>query len=196
MSAGLRRLEKLIDIRASYSLYHLVKTIFLLSEKPRGRGGLIKKLGSGEASVKTLMKKMQEGKIAKKSTKGLVLTEQGRKILKSFNFSKPVFLDAGELTVGEKDCAILARGAAEKIRYGLEQRDAAIKAGADGATVLVCKDGRLALPQVERDAAKVEGELRKHFEIRNGDVVVIGSGKGDLKAEEGAFAAVFSITTK
>lgn len=194
MSKGSRRLERLIDVRASYSLYHLVKTIFLVSEKPQGRGYLLKELGLGEASVKTLMKKLQQAKIAKVTTKGLVLTESGRKLLASFNFSKPVFLDAGELTVGEKDCAILVKNAAEKIKSGLEQRDAAIKAGADGATVLVCRDGKLALPNMKRDLSELEKELRKHFWIENGDVVLIGTGGNPLNAEEGAFATVFSIT--
>ncbi len=192
MSAGSRRLEKLIDVRASYSLYHLVKTMFLLSERPQGRGHLVKELGLGEASVKTLMKKIQQAKIANASTKGLVLAKSGRKLLASFNFSKPVFLDAGELTVGEKDCAIVVRNAANKIKSGLEQRDAAIKAGADGATVLVCRNGRLEMPLVKRGVAKAEKELREHFAIENGDVILIGTAGNKNKAEEGAFAAVFS----
>jgi len=193
MSEGSRRLEKLIDVRASYSIYHLVKTLLLLSEKPRGRGHLIRELGLGEASVKTLMKKLQEGKLAGATTKGLVLSEGGKNLLAGFNFSKPVFLDAGALTVGEKDCAILVRSAAEKIRSGLEQRDASIKAGAEGATVLVCRDGKLALPNVKRNLGRLENLLMELFEIENGDVVVIGTAESAENAEEGAFAAVFSI---
>ena len=79
--------KKLIDSRASYSSAHVVKVLFLLSERPMGRHRLIKETRLGEATVKTLIKRLIKNKLIKKTTKGNVLTKKGilfvKKIIKN-----------------------------------------------------------------------------------------------------------------
>jgi len=98
------------------------------------------------------------------------------------------------LTVGDVDVATVVKGVSDLVDKGIEQRDEAIKVGADGATVLVFEDGELVLPEdlggVEEE---VVSELLDNFELSEGDVVIIGTGDSVLDAERGAWAAADSI---
>jgi len=186
----------LVDIRASYSIAHVVKVLFLLSEKPMGRHQLMKEIGLGEATVKTLIKRLKNNNLIKKSTKGNVLTKKGtllvNKILK--NISRPVEIAIKKYTVGKYNFAILVKNSSNRVRSGIEQRDEAIKIGADGATTLVCKNKRLIFPGCDRKVVDLEKILRKNFKIENEDVIVIGSGSTKKKAEEASIIIALSLT--
>jgi len=185
----------LIDIRASYSIAHIVKVLFLLSEKRMGRHQLMKEMGLGEATIKTLIKRLKKNNLIKKTTKGNVLTKKGsllvNKILK--NISKPVKITIKEYTVGKYNFAVLVKKVSCKVRSGIEQRDEAIKIGADGSTTLVCKNDRLIFPGCERKIVDLEKILRKHFKIEDEDVIVIGSASTKKKAEEASIIAALSL---
>ena len=189
-------LKNLIDLRASYSIVDIVKVLFLLSEKSMGRHQLMKEMGLGEATIKTLIKRLKKNDLIKKTTKGSALTKKGtllvNKILK--NISKPVGIDMDEYTVGKHNFAVLVKKASNKVRSGIEQRDEAIKIGADGATTLVCKDNRLIFPGCDRKVIDLEKILRKIFKIENEDVIIIGSGSTRKKAEEASIIVALSLT--
>jgi hypothetical protein len=88
--------------------------------------------------------------------------------------------------------AVLVRGKAKNVKDGLRQRDEAVKAGAAGATTLVFRNGRILMPpETDMDSSypQLARQIRAAFELREGDVIVIGSA-GDLRAaEDGALAA-------
>ena len=79
------------------------------------------------------------------------------------------------------------------MKHGLEQRDAAIKIGALGATTLVFSRGKLNMPGIEEDAFKgdprIRVELISKLQPRENDVIIIGSANDKLTAEYGAIAA-------
>lgn len=83
---------------------------------------------------------------------------------------------------------------AKDVRFGCEERDAAIKSGATGATTLICKDGSLIFPgsdyPVEED---LSSKVRSLFTLKNDDVVVIGTGLTSEIAEVGAVTAGLAI---
>ena len=186
----------LIDVRASYSIVDVVKVLFLLSEKSMGRHQLMEEMKVGEASIKTLLKRLKKNNLIKKTTKGSVLTKKGtllvNEILKTI--SKPVEIGTGKHTVGKYNFAVLVKKASNKVRSGIEQRDEAVKIGADGATTLVCKNDRLIFPGFDRNIIDLEKILRKHFRIENRDVIVIGSASTKKKAEEASIIAALSMT--
>ena len=188
--------KELIDSRASYSTAHVVKVLFLLSERPMGRHRLIKETRLGEATIKTLIKRLKKNKLIKKTTKGNVLTKQGTLFMKKIikNISMPVEIVIKKYTVGKYNFAVLAKKASSKVKSGIEQRDEAIKIGAEGATTLICKNGRLIFPGSNRKIVDLERILRQHFKIENGDVVVIGSASSKKKAEEASIIAGLSLT--
>ncbi|MCJ7720564.1 MAG: DUF4443 domain-containing protein [Candidatus Hadarchaeum sp.] len=172
---------------------HVRRALELIAEhKTIGRKQLAKKLGVGEGSMRTILNQLKKQSLITSSRGGHALTAKGRRSL-----GKPleyVQVDAGDLTVGEVDVATVVRGAAAKVKRGIEQRDEAIKAGADGATVLIFKAGKLQFPDgfAKTDAKKVE-KLIEALRPRDGDVIIIGTGRDAATAEAGARAAARTL---
>jgi predicted transcriptional regulator len=191
----INQFKDLIDVRASYSTVHIVKILFLLSENPMGRFQLMKEMEMGEATIKTLVKRLKENKLIVSSTKGNVLTKKGNELLEKIlkKISRPIKIDMSEYTVGKYNTAILVKNSSKKVKFGVEQRDEAIKIGADGATTLICSDNKLIFPGCNRKITGLEKTLRGHFNIENGDVIVIGSGPTKKISEEASIIAALSL---
>lgn len=168
----------------------------LISKYTRiGRKQLAKRLDVGEGSVRTILNQLKTRGLITSSRGGHALTPKGERWLA--RLQKFVRVEAGKLAVGKVSVATVVRGAAAKVKRGLEQRDAAIKAGARGATVLVFRGGEFRLPGEFMEVGKKEGEaLIAAFKPRESDVVVIGTGDDTLTAELGARAAVRTLTTR
>jgi predicted transcriptional regulator len=188
-------LSKMIDKRASYSIANIIKTLFLIHDKPIGRIELIKELNLNEAPIKTLLKNLQKNDLIKPSTKGNVLTVKGKKFVKKLmeKLSAPVDTGYTDYTVGKYNSAILVKDTVKKVKLGVEQRDEALKIGALGATTLVKKSGKLIFPGTNENASNFEDILKKHFSIKNGDVIIVCSASDYKKAEEGAIIAALSL---
>ena len=174
---------------------HVREALELIAKHGRiGRKDLANELRIGEGSVRTVLNQLKKRGLITSSRGGHALTTKGRRALgKPLEFVK---VDAGDLTVGKVDVATVVRGAAAKVKRGIEQRDEAIKAGADGATVLIFKADKLRFPD---SFFKVDKKCEKSIKIlgpRNGDVVIIGTGKDIKKAEAVARAAARTLTTK
>ncbi len=176
-----------VHVRAALELIHRMGRV--------GRPELGERLGLGEGSTRSLLLLLRKRGLVRPSRGGHTLTERGRKELgEPLQF---VRLNCGALTVGEVDVAVLVRGAAEKVRGGVEERDEAIKAGAEGATVLIFRKGALCFPDSGREVGgKVGRELVKRLKPAEGDVVIIGTGKKEVEAEMGARAAAMRLQRK
>ncbi|MFP4115592.1 MAG: DUF4443 domain-containing protein [Candidatus Aenigmatarchaeota archaeon] len=182
----------LIDKRSAFGEVHLLKAFLLLEEEPIGRMKLMDELGLSEASTRTLLKRLRESGLVETSTKGHRLTEKGRKIANNlaYKLSGPFFLESSELTVGESNVCVAVSDASSKINDGIEQRDAAVKAGAEGATTVKHENEKLQLMGEKVDLPeKVKGKLN----LEDGDVLIIGSGKTKKEAEEGSLAAALTL---
>jgi predicted transcriptional regulator len=177
-----------------FSGVHTWQTLELLQKYGRiGRKQLVRKLGIGEGSVRTILKRLERRGLVASSRGGHFLTSKGRHFLAGS--PRFVRVEVGDLAVGKVSIATLVRGAASKVRFGVEQRDEAIKAGAAGATVLVFKHGRLQFPgKIFKIRKSIAKHLIKLLRPREGDAVVIGTGDTFAKAEAGARAAARSLT--
>ena len=165
----------------------------IAKHKTIGRKKLAEELGVGEGSIRTILNRLKREGLITSSRGGHSLTPKGRRKLR-VGVRKFIQIDAGDLTVGEMDVATIVRGAALKVKRGIEQRDEAIKAGADGATVLVFKRGKLQFPDGFMDVGKELARLLiETFRPREGDVIIIGTAPDLAKAEEGARAAARSL---
>jgi hypothetical protein len=109
---------------------------------------------------------------------------------------KKTRIEKNELTLTEYNYAALVRNGASKVKAGIEQRDAAIIAGARSATTIVCRNGRLAFPSPNREmnnylkaSTQIENILRPK---ENDAIVIVGSDKSE-KAEYGALAAALTL---
>jgi len=189
--------SKIAPGRAPYFIEaHIVKALLVISSQgPVGRVNLAKALGLGEGSIRTLIRHLEKAELIKTSREGIVLTGAGKKLTSSVEsmISEAVEVPQSTLTVGAFNMAILVRSAAGLVRAGLEQRDAAIKVGAQGATTLVFTNGRLTMPSasgdVFRNLPKMRDVLISQLKPEEGDTIVIGSADDRLTAEFGAIAA-------
>lgn len=175
---------------------HVVKALNIISiESQVGRISLAKKLGLGEGSIRTLARHLENEDLVEVSRRGIALSELGRKFVSGLRsaMGNAVEISKSSLTVGTFNVAILVRSASKAVRTGLEQRDAAIRVGAQGATTLVFIQQELAMPSAKKDVFKsipgTRKELISQLKPQENDVIVIGSAGDKLMAEYGAIAA-------
>jgi hypothetical protein len=113
--------------------------------------------------------------------------------LKELSIKEIKEIDIDELKTSGESVVIHLRNLEYNVRNGLEQRDAAVKAGANGATTLIFKNGVLYIPFTFQKPEELPKELsqifKDQFNLRNGDVLIIGFGRDKAKALEGALAA-------
>jgi predicted transcriptional regulator len=184
----------------SFIEVHIIKALEIINaEKTIGRKGLSKSLGLGEGVVRTLLKHLTIEGLIETSRSGITLSESGKKAfldLKS-RISDGIEIPKSSLTVRPFDVAVLVRNVAHRVKYGLEQRDAAIKVGALGATTLVFCHNKITMPGVSEDIFK---NIQPTYEIlvtklrpRENDVIIIGSADEKRSAEFGAMAAAFEL---
>jgi hypothetical protein len=178
-----------IDNRSGYSLAELALAIRFLGEKTMGRSSLMKETGLGEATVKTMMKKLEDERIAKKTPRGLVLSGRGKKIFETLEkrISDPVVVRP-PWKAGKASVAIVVRGAGKKIRKGIEQRDEGIKAGV-AVTTLVFDDGKIRFPGARNVASLKDFDVM----LGQGDVIIVSSAESVLQARRGGFAVCLTL---
>lgn len=123
------------------------------------------------------------------------LTPVGESLLNELNgVFKADDFPSMSITVGVANFGVVIKGAASKMKRGIEQRDAAIMVGAQGATSLVMQDGRLRMPGMEETFdAEIESIIHERMEIFEGDVLIIGSSNDPFLAEIGAKSAALML---
>lgn len=189
--------SKLAPGRTPYFIEaHVVKALSIIDVKgPVGRVKLSRTLGLGEGTTRTLVKHLKNERLIEISRNGIVLTNTGKKLFSDLKsrIGDMIEIPESSLTVGPFNIAILVKNAADLVKYGLEQRDAAIRVGALGATTLIFSHGRLIMPRVTEDvlieALAVREVLISKLKPRENDVIIIGSAEDKLTAEFGAIAA-------
>jgi predicted transcriptional regulator len=167
-------------------------------QQPVGRMKLSKDLHLGEGEARTLVRHLKNEGLIDVSQSGITLSNAGKKLLSSLRayISKQIDVPSTPLTVGPFNIAVRVAGMKDSVKYGLEQRDAAILAGAKGATTLVFTKNRLTMPGAEEDISKSDPSLLaklSNLSLKEGDVLVIGSGEEKIRAELGALSAALEL---
>lgn len=174
--------------------YHLWKALYYLDdEESIGRKKLSSLLDIGEGSTRTIISLLQSHSIISINKSGIILTPTGMDLKKKTRMDiAPISIKG--LTIGEYNFAARIPRLAHQVSYGCEERDAAIEAGATGATTLVYVNGGLIFPGSEyRVDPTIENEIKSVFNLKNDDVVVIGTGTDMKLAEIGAIVAGINI---
>jgi predicted transcriptional regulator len=191
--------EKAAGPTPSFQVFHVIKTLELISDAPVGRGMLAKKLGIGEGATRTLIDRLKEEGIIDISRSGCSLTKEGEESWKKVKkvFPSKIELGKSKLTLSTCNVAILIKEKMERIKLGMEQRDAAFIAGAKGATTLIMQKGKLTMPSfdanIKEDAPELYDKIINSLKPKKGDVIVIGSADTCDKAEYGAIAAAWTL---
>jgi hypothetical protein len=160
-----------------------------------GRQQLSRELGLGEGTIRTLVGRMKALGLVETSRGGMSLTGDGEAILEALG---DLFWGCGlttlPITVGTINYAVLIRGAASKVKGGIEQRDAAIIAGASGATTLVLDDEGLRMPGMDEPLDEsVRSLIMEELGPSLGDAMIIGSSDDPILAEMAAKSAALKL---
>lgn len=201
---GLDVLERLVKGRAagptaSFTELHLAEAIDVIGREQIGRLGLSRRLGLGEGTTRTLIDRLLEARLIKISNRGCELTGRGLSIMKELDskLGPKARVPKSRITVGPCDFGILVRNAANKVSSGIEQRDAAVRAGANGAVTLLFKDDKLLMPTAEgsktKQSADAVRQIVKNFRPEENGVIMIAGGDTERLAENGAWAAAWIL---
>jgi predicted transcriptional regulator len=197
-------LEKITGEKApgpspSFSVLHILHAIELISEETIGRSKLAENLKVGEGTVRTIISRLKDANLIATSKAGCTLTSKGLRLWREYKsvFKKKIEIGKNELTIADSNFAILIKDCGHKVKSGVEQRDAAVMAGAKGATTIMFKEGRLKIPSVSDDVAKdfpnAANQIVRLLEPEENDVIIIGSADSLGKAEYGTLAAAWAV---
>ncbi len=184
----------------SFTVFDLLMVLDLIAKKgPIGRGKLAEELEIGGGVIRTLINRLKDSGVISTSKLGCSLTKRGMELWNRFQLIIPqkARLIKNDLTLAPYSVAVQVKGCGDKVRHGLEQRDAAVAVGAEGAVTLVFKTKKLVAPMVSGDLAKdyprAFGQISRLMNLEENDVIVIGCA-GDMKrAEYGALAAAWTL---
>ena len=186
--------------RAVFSEVHVLKALLVIgSAGAVGRGRLGSLVGLGQGEVRTLIKRMKENDLILIEPDGCKLSKKGEREFQKLKEKVPWSsrVEASYLRIGEKCAAVLVRGTGKRLRRGIEQRDAAVRVGANGALTALFAKGRFTLPGEGTDCER-EGPPQLWSAARaagpmEGDVlIVVGADSGEA-AELGALGAALTL---
>ena len=175
-----------------FTAAHLLFALSLLREKRIGRKLLAETLRVGEGTVRTILSRLSDAVLIEISRSGVSLSSEGVEFLESIE-TRLIWgkFPPTDLTVSENNLFVLVRKAANRVRYGVEQRDQALIHGAIGATTLIRSKGQWILPGTGEKVFL--GFAEKGIDPKDGDVFVIGTGVDTFTAALGAFSAALHL---
>ncbi|MBU7031328.1 MAG: hypothetical protein HXS53_02240 [Theionarchaea archaeon] len=144
-------------------------------------------LGLGEATIRTLFRRLESHQLISSTRQGQQITEKGKEHLYHVPaFTLPRLTDVGDLTLSDYNMGSLIHGVSHRIKDGIQIRDAAMIAGACGATTLICKNGVLYFPgeSIPLDKEKTQYLIRE-FHPEERDVLIIAMAETEQKAMRG-----------
>jgi len=174
----------------------------LKTEGEIGRYRLAKMLGVSQGIARGMLTQMKRRRLiivrpragARPSQKGLgelstLMSRHSLKLVERF--------DQELLGLGPASVVFQVSGQSHRLRHGIEQRDAAIKAGATGAVTFFFDGKILRFPGVvepvsRRSFATFE-QLKARLRMRKGDVVLIAFADTWWEAARGGFWAVRTL---
>lgn len=179
----------------TFSMFHIFYALELLAKKPIGRNKLAKKMNVGEGAVRTIINRLRNSGLIVTSKEGCILTDKGASVWKNFEsvFPKRIEVRKTALTTSDYSYSFLVKNKGDKVKSGIDQRDAAIMGGARRAVVIVFKNGHMIIDSisdsVEKDFPEAANIILRDLNPDDNDVIVIAGAESPLKAKRGAFAA-------
>jgi len=182
-------------------MVHVFKTLQLIQERGHvSRDALCEELELGEGTIKTLVRHLKMQNLIESTNAGTKMTKKGNLFFSELSDSMPseISLSKCAITLGKHNYAVLVKQMSSAVKSGIEQRDAAIKMGASGATTLLFKDNKFLIPRINFDALKDEHQLSEqlieNLNPQDGDVLIIGSDNRSKKIAEFAAKSAALVT--
>ncbi len=180
---------------------HVALLIYCLGENaPKSRFELSQFLGLGEGSVRTVLKRLKANSIIYITKKGVYLSEKGLTFYNEFKKVFPLIIEDKiySLAPCKYNVIVLAKKLMNKVSQGIEQRDQAIKYGANGAITLVYEKESFKFPNTKENVEQLYpsefwSKIRSLGQPEDGDVLIICFAEDRQKAYIGCFAAALSL---
>lgn len=183
----------------SFNVVHVFKALQLIENNGRAsRALLCQELALGEGSIKTLVKHLKMNNLIETTKAGMKLTSKGKAICVEFSssISAETSVPKCSIGLGKFNHVVLLKEFGFTVKSGIEQRDAAVKMGALGATTLLFKDDKFVMPGRSHDSLKKEPHIRRllieKLKPEEDDVIIIGSAGDERTAELAAKNAALS----
>lgn len=176
----------------SFNIVHVFVALQMIGRNntATSRNALCAGLVLGEGTVKTLIKHLKMQGLIETSNRGTKLTGKGKSMCEGLLTAIPAEMSLPKCSVAlsKFNYSVLVRDFGFAVGLGIEQRDAAIKMGATGATTLLYKDNKFVMPANSDDSLKRERGIRRmlveKLNPRDGDVIIIGSANDNEKTAE------------
>ncbi|MCS7094229.1 MAG: DUF4443 domain-containing protein [Thaumarchaeota archaeon] len=188
--------------RVNFGPVIYLRTLYALNrEIIMSRSALSVRLGVGEGTVRTIVRKLAQRGLVEVIRSGCTLSERGREFMQNLRafITEPTPLLLEEVWKFAHSVGVAVRGGAGSVGKGLEERDQAIRHGAEAAIVLSYVSGKLLMPEVSDVSAEHPAFARKvedQLLLRDGDVVLIAGAQDLHAAESGAVGAALYLTSK
>jgi len=196
-------LEKLVEGQPgptpSFTSTHLLELLLYLGrEAPVGRKKLSSTLKIGEGVIRSMLSRLVNASIVNVTNEGCVLTSKGMKIYKQIS---SILIEVGELDIEipwdqPHNYAVVLKKRSHLVKKGLEQRDAAIRAGAEAALVMTYLNDELYMPGVSvlsEERPDFASQIIEKIKPEEKDVIIIAGAKEYKKAKYGALAAAQTL---
>lgn len=186
----------------SFTTLHIVMALLVLGDKGNiGRKKFTEELGLGEGAVRTIINRLRRHSLAKVDRSGCSLTEKGRRLYDVLRKSMDEFVELyGDMPWGyQYSIGVKVKNMAKFLKMGLEERDAAIRAGADAAMIITMQGGKLLMPGVSNlseEQPSFASRIMSSFSPSEGDVIIIAGSENKIKALYGALAAAYELLKK
>jgi len=183
----------------AFTPFHIYCALEQLSQGPIGRNRLADKLGVGDGTIRTIISRLKDAELILNTKEGGTLTTQGQGVWQQFEqvFPQRAEIPKTELTTSEFNYGFMIKDQRDKVKSGIDQRDAAIIAGAKRAIVLITNQKGLQVASVdqsiEEEYTVAAKEILKKITPQNKDVIIIAGAETPLKAKTGAFAAAWTL---
>jgi hypothetical protein len=189
----------------SFDVAHIFKALQLIEKRGHASRELLsRELALGEGIIKTLIKHLKMQNMIYTANSGTKMTEKGRSIFSHIisSITAETNIPKCSVALGKFNYAVLLKQFNFAIKSGIEQRDAAIKMGAKGATTLLYKDRGFIMPSSDGTFNLLQKEpeickllINRLQPIEEGDVIIIGSDditkrSAELAAKSAALLAI------
>jgi len=185
----------------SYDMAHIFKALQMMDNKGHvSRESLCKELNLGEGTIKTVIKHLKMHGLIDTSNSGTKLSSKGMALFSHLQSSRPkeCAIPNCSVALGRFNYAVILKHLAYAVGSGIEQRDAAVKMGASGATTLLFRGDKFVMPLSYFDSLKNEPRIYKllvrRLEPENDDVLIIGSDQSDPRNAELASKSAALLT--
>jgi len=183
----------------SFSEVHIIRTLIRLQNRI-GRKKLLREIGIGEGSIRTILKKLKTEGLIDSTKKGHKLNDSGFEYLNKYlkKFKIPFKIISDDIIEGKK-IGIVVYKSSDKITTGVRERDIAVRTGASGALVLKYDDklNKLKFPsniQSIEDFLEFKNEIESmNFKFNAGDVLIVAFSNNYNVSENAAFAIALSF---